>query len=85
MEGAPAGATIDAQGVIAWTPTEAEGPSTNLVTVVVTDDGSPALSASNIFTVVVSEANTAPDAGGWWLTRPSQEFGHPDSDQCGHG
>ncbi len=60
LEGAPAGATIDAEGVITWTPTEAEGPSTNLITVVATDDGSPALSATNTFTVIVSEVNTAP-------------------------
>ena len=60
LEGAPEGAAIDAQGVITWTPTEAQGPSTNLITVVVTDDGSPALSATNTFTVVVSEVNTAP-------------------------
>jgi hypothetical protein len=50
---APEGATISAEGIITWTPTEAEGPSTNTVTVKVTDDGSPALSATNSFTVVV--------------------------------
>ncbi len=60
LEGAPEGAAIDTQGVLTWTPTEAEGPSTNLITVVVTDDGSPVLSATNTFTVIVSEVNTAP-------------------------
>jgi hypothetical protein len=60
LEGAPEGAVIDAQGVFTWTPTEAQGPSTNQITVVVTDDGSPALSATNSFTVVVQEVNTAP-------------------------
>src|SRR5439155_839007 len=38
--GAPAGAAINpATGVFTWTPTEAQGPSTNLVTVRVTDSG----------------------------------------------
>jgi hypothetical protein len=47
-------------GAINWTPTEAEGPSTNTITVVVTDNGSPPLSATNSFTVVVNEVNSAP-------------------------
>ncbi len=58
---APAGMTIDsAGGVISWTPTEAQGPGTYLVTVSATDDGSPALGATNSFNVTVSEGNTAP-------------------------
>ena len=57
---APAGAVIDAQGVITWTPTESQGPSTNTITTVVTDDGVPPLSATNSFTVTVNEVNTAP-------------------------
>ena len=57
---APAGTVIDAEGVITWTPTESQGPSTNTFTTVVTDDGVPALSATNSFTVTVSEVNTAP-------------------------
>ena len=57
----PAGMTINASsGAISWTPTEADGPGTNTVTVVVTDDGSPALSATNSFSVVVNEVNAAP-------------------------
>jgi hypothetical protein len=52
--GAPAGASINAtNGVFTWTPTEAQGPSTNLITVRVTDDGSPPSSDSRSFTVVV--------------------------------
>ena len=39
LEGAPEGAAIDTHGVITWTPTETQGPSTNVITVVVTDDG----------------------------------------------
>src|SRR5207237_397493 len=53
-------AGISADGVITWTPTEAQGPSTNTFTTVVTDNGSPALSATNSFTVLVTEVNTAP-------------------------
>jgi len=40
-----------------WTPTEAQGPSTNLVRVQVTDDGSPPLSDIRSFTVIVNEIN----------------------------
>src|SRR5207253_5247158 len=46
-----------ASGVISWTPSEAQGPSTNLVSVSVTDNGVPALSVTNNFTVTVREAN----------------------------
>jgi len=57
----PAGMTIvSGTGAINWTPTEPQGPSTNVITVVVTDNGTPALSATNSFTVTVNEANTAP-------------------------
>ncbi len=56
----PSGVTNDANGVIRWTPGEAQGPSTNTITTVVTDDGSPPLSATNSFTVIVKEVNSAP-------------------------
>jgi RHS repeat-associated protein len=57
----PAGMTIDpATGVISWTPTEAQGPSVNTVTVTVADNGTPALSDAKSFTVTVKEVNTAP-------------------------
>ena len=57
----PSGMTINtASGVITWTPTEAQGPSTNTVTTKVSDNGTPSLSATNTFTVVVNEVNTAP-------------------------
>ena len=61
----PTGAQISTNGVIAWTPTEAQGPGTNVLTTIVTDNGSPALSSTNSFTVVVNEINVAP-------TLPSQ-------------
>jgi hypothetical protein len=56
----PAGAVIDSNGVIAWTPTNAQAPSTNLITTVVTDNGVPPLSATNSFTVFVTDTNHAP-------------------------
>jgi hypothetical protein len=59
--GAPVGANIDsATGIFTWTPSEAQGPSTNVVTVRVTDNGVPVLSDSKTFTIVVSEVNVAP-------------------------
>src|SRR3989442_4200568 len=58
---APVGMSINAaSGVISWTPTEAQGPSTNVVSVSVTDNGVPALSVTNSFTVTVREVNLAP-------------------------
>jgi hypothetical protein len=52
--GAPAGAAINpSTGLLSWTPTAAQAPSTNTLTVVVADNGVPPLSASNAFTVVV--------------------------------
>jgi hypothetical protein len=57
---APPNALIDTNGVITWTPTVAQVPSTNSFTTVVTDDGSPALSATNTFTVVVQAVHNAP-------------------------
>ena len=59
--GAPAGASINAtNGVFAWTPTEAQGPGTYVITVRVTDDGSPPASDTRSFNVVVTEVNRAP-------------------------
>src|SRR5205823_5334092 len=44
LSNAPAGALVDpTSGVFTWTPSEAQGPSTNQITVTVTDDGSPNL------------------------------------------
>src|SRR5438552_10477284 len=58
--GAPAGATITAAGAFSWTPTEAQGPGSFPITVRVTDNGSPALSAAETITVTVNEVNSAP-------------------------
>jgi hypothetical protein len=51
----PAGSAIDSSGVITWTPTEAQGPGVFVFTTVVTDSGSPNLSATNVFSVTVNE------------------------------
>jgi hypothetical protein len=60
----PAGASVNANsGLFNWAPTEAQGPSTNVITVRVTDSGSPSLSATQSFTVVVIETNAAPVLG----------------------
>ncbi len=58
--GAPAGASITAAGVFTWTPTEAQGPASYPVTVIVTDNGTPALSDNETITVTVNEVNQAP-------------------------
>ncbi len=52
--GAPAGATIGSvSGLFSWTPTFAQAPGTNQITVRVTDDGAPPRSDFKTFTVVV--------------------------------
>jgi hypothetical protein len=57
----PTGMSISpTTGLIQWVPSEAQAPSTNLITVVVTDDGQPPLSATKSFTVVVTRADIAP-------------------------
>ncbi len=48
----PGGATIDANGIVRWTPTAA---STNFFQAKVTDSGTPARSATNSFYVIVKE------------------------------
>ena len=61
LTNAPTGMSINSvSGVLTWTPTEAQGPSTNLIRVIVRDNGSPSLSATQAFTVVVNEVNKAP-------------------------
>ena len=53
--GAPAGASIDpVSGLFRWTPTDAHGGARHLITVRVTDSGSPNLSVARTFAVDVS-------------------------------
>ena len=56
----PPGLTVSPAGAIAWTPTEAQGPGTHVVGIKVTDNGTPALSVTNRFTLTVNEVNVAP-------------------------
>ena len=58
-----AGMTITADGAFAWTPTELQGGSDYQATITVTDDGTPALSDFQTFTITVAEVNVAPDLG----------------------
>jgi len=53
----PGNATISSNGVITWTPGEAEGPGTNQLVSVVSDG---LVSVTNSFQVIVTEANVAP-------------------------
>src|SRR2546423_3175599 len=51
---APAGANINsASGLFNWTPASTDVGTTNLITVIVTDNGSPNLAAAKSFTVTV--------------------------------
>ena len=57
----PDGLTINpATGMLHWTPGELQGGLSATITVKVTDNGSPALSATRSFNVVVAEVNAAP-------------------------
>jgi hypothetical protein len=52
-------------GVITWTPSEAQGPSTNTFTTIASDTNAPAFNTkqyfiTNSFSVVVNEVNNAP-------------------------
>ena len=61
----PAGAVIDPlSGVFTWTPTETQGPGSYTFDVVVTDNGTPAVSDSETITVTVDEVNTPPVLAG---------------------
>jgi hypothetical protein len=63
LASSPTNAAINTNGVITWTPQQTQSPSTNTITTIVTDNGSPALSATNSFTVIVHEVNVAPVLG----------------------
>jgi len=61
----PVGMSISASGIITWTPSQTESPSTNIITTVVTNTNpydlvNPHLTTTNSFTVVVQEVNVAP-------------------------
>jgi uncharacterized repeat protein (TIGR01451 family) len=61
----PTNMSISANGIITWTPAQNQSPSTNTITTVVTNSDpsdvvNPQLTATNSFTVIVGEVNTAP-------------------------
>ncbi len=61
---APTNATINAtNGIFTWRPTLAQAPSTNLISVSVTDNGTPPLSATQSFQVIVTTP-VSPTFGG---------------------
>ena len=67
--GAPSGARIDARtGVFSWTPTAAFADKTVSVTALVTDNGSPALSASRTFQIVVRDCVFDNQLTNWRVT-----------------
>ncbi|MEN9602638.1 MAG: tRNA(Glu)-specific nuclease WapA precursor, partial [Verrucomicrobiota bacterium] len=49
----PAGIVVSPAGLLTWTPTVGQAGTTNLVRVRVTDNGVPALSVTNSFTLIV--------------------------------
>jgi hypothetical protein len=58
--GGPAGSTLNTtNGVFSWRPLVSQADSTNLITVAVTDNGTPALSATNSYTVTVNPLTPA--------------------------
>ena len=64
--GAPEGASIDPQlGIFTWIPPECQGPSTNLITITVTDPNNPTLQPldSETITVIVEEEDLPPVIG----------------------
>jgi hypothetical protein len=57
--GAPTGASIDsASGVFQWRPAEFQGGTTNAFTILVADNGSPAMTATQRFSVIVRDTQT---------------------------
>jgi glucuronoarabinoxylan endo-1,4-beta-xylanase len=56
----PVGSALDpTNGVFSWRPRVSQANSTNLVTVVVADNGTPSLSATNSFTITVNPLGSA--------------------------
>jgi hypothetical protein len=60
LTNSPAGASISGSGLVTWIPTEAQGPMSTNLTVLVTDSGSPNLTVSRTFPIVINEVNEAP-------------------------
>jgi hypothetical protein len=58
--GNPLGSAITAGGAFTWTPAETQGGAVYPVTVIVTDNGLPALNDTELIQITVNETNTAP-------------------------
>ena len=58
--GAPTNAVISENGVFSWIPTPEQSPSTNVITIRVTDNGPGNLSAAQAVTIKVVKVNTPP-------------------------
>jgi len=71
----PAGAVIDSNGVIHWTPTKAQTHNAYPITTLVTANGVPGLTASNSFLVTVRGRYDQID-----LSDPYQALADPDGD-----
>ncbi len=74
LTNSPTGATINSSGLIQWTPTEEQGPMITNITVLVTDNGTPPLTTSRTFQIVVNEVNVAPV-----LTLPADQAFNEDT------
>ena len=75
LNSAPNGVTLDpVTGALTWTPSEEQGPSTNLIAVQVTDNGVPPLSDVRSFMITVNEVNSPPVLEG-----ASAQLARPDS------
>jgi hypothetical protein len=73
----PVGMSISANGIISWTPNQAESPGTNLITTIVTNTDAfdlvnPHLSATNSFTVIVKPVPVL--TGPTWLGNGQFQF-----------
>lgn len=65
LAGAPTGVTVDrTTGQLQWTTARGSGPSTNVLGVVVTDNGFPQLSATGYVTVIIRRLNLPPVLAG---------------------
>ena len=59
LQGGQAGSSLNSvNGIFTWRPTIAQSPSTNPMSVIVTDNGTPAMSATQSFTVFVTRPVT---------------------------
>ena len=76
--GAPAGAAIDpVSGMVTWTP--ANAPATNTLSVIVSDNGTPSLSATQTFTVTVLLPPPSPQLGNLSVGGGALSFSWPST------